>query len=216
MNRNLFAVFAIFTISCAANTTEDSFATPSTISQVIENRYTESEYILLKSAEKILQELGFLTANLKQAITEFQHQNMLETTGKLDAITYFALLEKFKLAKLPVAKKVYAIETIKCEKYGQWVQFYKGTLKKNAGNIVEVKLLQRYGFKHHPTKQGVSSTDWFCIPKRKYCYSEIDFHAWQGKHQPNDIVKFPKADIFLANIGVISGIEDILQKQCKQ
>ena len=60
----------------------------------------------------------------------------------------------------------------------------------------------------------VSSTDWFCIPKRKYCYSEIGFQAWQGRYKPNGIIEFPKTDI--AQIEIISVIEEILQIQCDQ
>ena len=204
MNRNLFAIFLICTISCTGNTTESSLATPSTTRPVIEITCNESEQILLQSAEKILQELGFINSDLTIAISNFQYQNKLEITGKLNSITYLTLLEKFKSPKLQIDKEVYVIEKVKCEKYGQWIQLYKGMLRKIAGNKVTVQLTQRYGIKHHPTKQGVSSTDWFCIPKRKYCYSEIGFQAWQGQYKPNDIIEFPKTDI--AQLEIISVI----------
>ncbi|MDM8567591.1 peptidoglycan-binding domain-containing protein [Candidatus Halobeggiatoa sp. HSG11] len=206
MNRTLFVL--IFIISCTGNTTEDDFANPSTIKPNIE--CDESKQILSNSATKMLQELGFATSNLNQAIIKFQHQNQLEVTGKLNANTYYTLLDK--PSKFKIGAEIYAIEKIKCEKYGQWVQFYKGTLKQIVADTVILKLVQRYGFKHNPTKTGVSTTDWFCVPKQKYCYSEIDFHAWQGKYQPNDMVKFPITDAFITDI--TSEIEKRLQQKC--
>ncbi len=216
MTRSLFVIFLICTISCTGNTTENSLATPSTVRPAIEITCNESGQFLLQSTEKILQQLGFSNSDLTKSIRDFQYQHKLEITGNINAITYLTLLDQFKLPKLKKDEEVYIIEKIKCEKYGQWVQLYKGILKKIDGNIVKVQLKQRYGIKHNPTKQGISNTDWFCVPKRKYCYSEIDFQDWQGKHQFNEIVTFPKIDVFLAKIGIIPGIEEILQIKCDQ
>ncbi|MFK5969736.1 MAG: hypothetical protein QM487_06395 [Candidatus Marithrix sp.] len=216
MTRNLLAIFLIFTISCTGNTTESSLATPSTTRPTVEITCNESKQFLLQNTEKILQELGFTNSNLTKSISDFQYQHNLEVTDNLNTITYLTILEKFKLPKLQISEEIYAIEKIKCEKYGQWIQLYKGILKKITKDIVEVQLKQRYGIKHNPTKQGISNTDWFCVPKRKYCYSEINFQAWQGKYQPNKIITLPKTDIFLAKSGIIPIIEEILQIKCDQ
>jgi hypothetical protein len=225
----------MFNISCAGNTLEDDFATPSTANSHYIQCCTSAK-ILRKSAEKMLKELGFLKkgSNFNQAIIDFQLQKMFlevrefkKIRGQLNEVTYFALLEKFQKhqaesialiskAELKIGTEIYAIEKIKCEKYGQWVQLYKGTIKELYDSRAAIVLQKRYGFKHHPTKKGTSNTDWFCVPKQKYCYSEINFTAWQGKYQPNNIVEFPKADIFLIDIGIAAGTESILQKKCNR
>ena len=109
---------------------------------------------------------------------------------------------------------VYAIEKTKCEKFGEWALLYQGVVKQVFGDNVKITVKKRYAFKHHPTKKGVSKTDWFCAPKRKYCYSEVTFSAWQGKHHLNDIVEFPRANVFSANVDIVPGTDKILQKTC--
>ncbi|MCK5719303.1 MAG: hypothetical protein KAH84_05050 [Thiomargarita sp.] len=194
--------------------------------QLSKEGYVEKN-ILIKSAKKILTELAFFKGSLEQAIVDFQQNEMMlkpnKITGKLDEPTYFALLEKFKhnLPKNEITKEffkigmeVYAVAETKCEKYGEWALLYKGLVEKSVGDKISIIIKKRYAFKHNPAKKGVSKTDWFCAPKRKYCYSEINFSAWQGKHRPNDIIEFLKANVFSASIDITTGTDKIFQTVC--
>jgi len=70
--------------------------------------------------------------------------------------------------------KVLGVETYKCSiEDGDWVQFYVGSLQNDVKEKIALTVSERYALRRYRDEVGVDRTDWWCIPRRRYCYRQI-------------------------------------------
>lgn len=114
-------------------------------------------------------------------------------------------------------ENVFAIEQFECSNIsGDWIILYEGIITEKANDMLFIRLLKRYGYRYHPDKEGIDDTDWWCVPKKRHCYSEVKFTDWQGEYSENEIVSFSKERVYNANMGIVNGISDFLETNCKR
>jgi hypothetical protein len=136
-----------------------------------------------------LAELGYFSYSLRQADIEsvkaavklFQQDIKVEPTGLLDDITW-GKLQKVQLSKN--RRVVFVIDKIECKSsHEAFVLFYQGELEKAD----KVNINKRYALWYDTKAKGINRKDWWCIPKKRFCSSEINFTDWRGKLKPGDI-----------------------------
>ncbi len=176
---------------------------------------------------------------LSGAIRRFQRFAKLEPTGILDKYTWDRLrilydpIQSQKTAPAKIKKikpsatyrnypvdvndRVFAVEKFECSDVsGDWLTFYEGTVTDAAGETFSVRLGKRFGYRYHPEKEGIDNTDWWCVPQKRHCYSAVKFSDWQGQYAENQVVSFPKQQVYNADTGIINGISDFLRQNCKR
>lgn len=136
-----------------------------------------------------LAELGYFSYSLRQADIEsvtaavklFQQDIKVKPTGLLDDITW-GKLQKVQLSKN--RRIVFVIDKIECKSSDEaFVLFYQGELEKAD----KVNINKRYALWYDTKAKGINRKDWWCIPKKRFCSSEINFTDWRGKLKPGDI-----------------------------
>jgi peptidoglycan hydrolase-like protein with peptidoglycan-binding domain len=126
---------------------------------------------------------------------------------------------RITLQDMPVdiGDAVFAVEKVECSDFsGDYIIFYQGVVTEKKDEWVWVRLAKRYCYYYRPDKQGVNSSDWWCIPVRRHCYSEIKFNAWKGKLHPNQVEAFFQTKVFNARIEIVTGFSQILQQACQR
>ena len=125
---------------------------------------------------------------------------------------------QIKIPKLPAnidGIDIYAVEKLSCEgPNGGWALVYDGTVKKKYKNKALIQLKKRYGFRFNPRKTGINSSDWYCVPRRRICYSEVDFSDWKGKHDKGDQVTFRRSKLLPKASGIKLAIGTTIKKKC--
>jgi len=165
-----------------------------------------------------LAELGYFTYSLRQADIEsvkaavklFQQDIKVEPTGLLDDITW-GKLQKVKLSKN--RRTVFVIDKIECKSSDEaFVLFYQGQLQKTD----KVKINKRYALWYDTKPKGINRKDWWCIPKKRFCSSEINFTDWRGKLKPGDIETFNSKLITTSRSNLESLVATTFKSSCKK
>ena len=116
---------------------------------------------------------------------------------------------------LALATPVYAIESIRCEgAAGVWALVYEGKITQQSATAIRLRLGRRIGFRYHPDHEGVDNTDWWCIPKKRFCYSEVAFSDWGGTYRPEAVVAFARDQIFPVSTGLELKLLEKISAQC--
>ena len=116
-----------------------------------------------------------------------------------------------------VGDMVFAVEKVECSDIsGDWVIFYEGTALTKDPDTISVRLEKRFAYRYHPEKEGEDRTNWWCVPARKYCYSEIQFSDWDGKYVPNQTRRFPSDMVYNAKIQIPHGMSFVLEQACNK
>ena len=111
----------------------------------------------------------------------------------------------------------YASETVECSNIsGDWVTLYRGTIMDQDEKTVALRLEERFGYRYHPSQDGLNRTDWWCIPRRRHCYSTIAFSDWGGTFSKNSVQRFPIEHVYDARLGVINSMSTLLHRQCQR
>ena len=141
-------------------------------------------------------------------------QPVLKTPYKQNTIEKLTPEDNYQVN---INDSVFAIEQFECSDIsGDWVILYEGIITDNADDMLSIRLLKRYGYRYHPDKEGIDGTDWWCVPKKRHCYSEVKFTDWQGEYSENEIVSFPKERVYNANTSIVNGVSDFLENNCKR
>lgn len=116
---------------------------------------------------------------------------------------------------LQVNERAFAVEKFECSDVsGDWVLFYEGLVEKTDANTTLLRLEKRFGYRYHPDKEGINESDWWCIPGRRHCYSKVEFTDWGGKYFQHQTARFPTAQVYQAEIGIINSMYFFLQQAC--
>jgi len=160
-----------------------------------------------------LAELGYFTYSLKKADIEsvkaavklFQQDIKVEPTGLLDDITWGKLQT--------VQFSVFVIDKIECKSsHEAFVLFYQGKLQKTD----KVNINKRYALWYDTKRKGINRKDWWCIPKKRFCSSKINFTDWRGKLKPGDIGTFNRKLITTSRSNLESLVATTFNNSCFQ
>ena len=83
-------------------------------------------------------------------------------------------------------------------------------------DTVTLRLENRFSYRYHTDEEGIDDTDWYCIPKRKHCYSPVQFTDWNGVHQKDEAVSFKKENVYSATYPIQRGSLLFLRKKCNR
>lgn len=109
----------------------------------------------------------------------------------------------------------YAVEKIECSDIsGAWIIFYQGTVLEKEPETISLRLAERFGYRYYPKSEGIDRNDWWCIPRKRHCYSPVDFSDWGGTLARGQETSFPITDVYSAQIGIVQGISTLLQQRC--
>jgi len=105
--------------------------------------------------------------------------------------------------KAPLPREVLVLERLECHaEGGAEMRLLRGRLEPRmlahgaAGGEVRVRLLERLLARYRPEREGVDPTDWYCIPRRRLCYSPIAFSDYGGTNAAGDVIDARLADVF--------------------
>jgi hypothetical protein len=116
---------------------------------------------------------------------------------------------------LPLHGVAYASEKVECSNIsGDWVTLYQGTVVEQDAKTIALRLDERFGYRYYPNQDGLNRTDWWCIPRRRHCYSTISFGDWGGTFSKNSVQRFPSERVYDAQLGLINSMATVLQQQC--
>jgi hypothetical protein len=183
-------------------------------SHLVENGSITGETVLALLAASCQNTCEFALSILPQG----QAQAGL-TTMHTDQI----ILRKFDPAQRPEPVSLqlhdvaYAPEKVECSNIsGDWVTLYQGTIVEQDEETVALRLEERFGYRYHPNHDGINRTDWWCIPRRRHCYSTIAFSDWGGTFSKNSVQRFPTEHVYDARLGVINSMSTLLHQQCQR
>lgn len=112
--------------------------------------------------------------------------------------------------------RVYVVERAKClPRSGAWLLVYVGVVQSLEGDKVMVALRDRISYRYNPGEKGVDSKDWFCVPRRRHCYSSVPFGDWGGTHRPGQSVAFDKAKTRRASQNPKDTLYDLARVFCR-
>jgi peptidoglycan hydrolase-like protein with peptidoglycan-binding domain len=110
-------------------------------------------------------------------------------------------MPSFSLSK---DESVFVIDRIECKsKHEAFILFYQGQLQQLQSHQVHVRVDKRYALWYDLHKEGVSDKHWWCIPKKRFCSSNINFTDWRGKLKPKEVGQFKKKWAIPSRLGSI-------------
>ncbi|OAD24108.1 carboxyl-terminal protease [Candidatus Thiomargarita nelsonii] len=189
-----------------------------------------------------LAQLGYFKGELKQAkLTEveialksFQRDIQVAETGLLNEIIW-KRLNNVKLthafatelsdlenaseeqqALLKEDESVFAIEKIDCKSpHEAFVLFYKGQLQQVQNDQAQITVTERYALWYDRRHEGVVETDFWCIPRKRFCSSPIQFSDWGGTLKHGEPSYFKKTWTLATRlVDIPSLIANATQQHC--
>jgi hypothetical protein len=113
--------------------------------------------------------------------------------------------------------KAYAFELSQCSDIsGDWVLFFEGTVMEIKNDFFSLRLEKRFAYRNRSKEEGIDGTDWWCIPRKRHCYSQVKFSDWGGKFRQEQIVVFKGTDVSNAENGLINVLTEWLERQCNR
>ncbi|MCP4696275.1 MAG: hypothetical protein GY862_05445 [Gammaproteobacteria bacterium] len=111
---------------------------------------------------------------------------------------------------------VFVVEKAECKSEHEiWVVYYKGILHRKKNKRLEVKLTDRYALWYDKRYEGVSSGEWWCIPKKRFCYAPVKFSDWGGGFKPGDTGNFGKKLGIPARHDILPLVPALFKQKCR-
>lgn len=158
-----------------------------------------------------------------RASTAFAHRRQLpETAGPERSSKSAAPAPRQASRPIPamlpslVGQPAYAVEEVNCERDGAWATVLEGMVESADAAVVRLTPERRFGFHYHNFAAGIDQTDWYCVPRRRYCFAEVKFTDWSGIHRAGQSGDFPRAATFNRNTRLVVGMAAIIRERCRQ
>ncbi len=117
--------------------------------------------------------------------------------------------------RVEVGRAGMVIEELRCEGLaGAWLLIIEGEVIEASVDTVTVEAEKRYALRFWPNEEGVDEGDWFCAPRRRFCYSSVEFSSWQGEFSVGSTIERPAAKAFPAQLGIPLGTSGVIERQC--
>lgn len=114
-------------------------------------------------------------------------------------------------------ESVYAIEKIECKgDHEAFMLIYEGKFQQAAAqkNKVQVRVNKRLAMWYDSYKTGKNDQDWWCIPKKRFCYSRINFTDWGGQLKSNEVGNFEVELTMSSHDDMMAFIAQSVKKAC--
>jgi peptidoglycan hydrolase-like protein with peptidoglycan-binding domain len=170
-------------------------------------------------------DIGVTATGLLDDVTWKKLQNIKLSSARqaeLDAVAPPAAPAKKKTGDpampdftLKTGESVFVIEKIECKSENEaLVLFYEGQLQELQDSQVEVNVKKRYAMWYDIRHEGVSKTDWWCIPKKRFCYSSVSFTDWDGKLKSGEVASFEKKLTMPSRFDIVSLVAQSSKREC--
>lgn len=117
---------------------------------------------------------------------------------------------------LEAGAKVFAVERAKClPRSGAWVLAYVGVVQSLEGDKAAVTLQGRISYRFNPGEEGVDDKDWFCVPRRRHCYSSVPFGDWGGVRRSGETTAFDKTKVRRIGADPKDALYDLARQVCR-
>jgi carboxyl-terminal processing protease len=117
---------------------------------------------------------------------------------------------------LKAGETVFALEKIECKSpHEAFVLFYKGQLQQVQNEEAQIRVTERYALWYDHRHEGVFETDWWCIPRKRFCSSPIKFSDWGGKLKPDDVSHFKKTWTLPTRFDITSLVANSTKEACQ-
>jgi hypothetical protein len=112
-------------------------------------------------------------------------------------------------------ESVYAIEKIECKgEHEAFMLIYQGKFQSIKKNKVQVRVNKRYAMWYDSQKTGKNDQDWWCIPKKRFCYSHINLTDWGGQLKSSDVGDFEIKLIVSSHDDMMAFMAQSAKKAC--
>ncbi|BEQ17068.1 peptidoglycan-binding domain-containing protein [Desulfoferula mesophila] len=113
--------------------------------------------------------------------------------------------------------EVYVLERAKClPQGGAWLLVYVGQVRSLEEGRVWVTLSERLSYRYNPGEKGVNAKDWFCVPRRRHCYSPVPFGDWGGRYRPGQTAAFDQGKAHRLSGGRKDNLYGLARNYCRQ
>ncbi|MBX2856265.1 MAG: hypothetical protein KTR21_14835, partial [Rhodobacteraceae bacterium] len=109
----------------------------------------------------------------------------------------------------------YVVESVECKAAGEvWLRFYQGMVTDLNGDVAQYQLGRRISLWYDPSAIGVNANDWFCVPKRRFCYGDVSFMQWEGKYEAGDRLEVNYPDLENSEDNLLDYAEALAKRHC--
>lgn len=117
---------------------------------------------------------------------------------------------------LKQGESIFAIEKIECKSpHEAFVLYYKGELQQIQDDKVQVRANEHYALWYDRRRQGFSKTDWWCIPRKRFCSSNIAFSDWGGQIKAGEVSHFNKKWTIPSRFDIASLVASSTEQLCQ-
>ncbi len=133
--------------------------------------------------------------------------------SQLPPVTTPSVIKGEPLGTLP--KSVLWIEKMECKsEHEVWVLYYEGKLTAQSSNATfKVTLNERYALWYDSRQQGESTEDWWCIPRKEFCYTLVKFSDWAGRYRVGQEIRVDDREKMVRDFAKLK--ELISDKECR-
>jgi hypothetical protein len=111
---------------------------------------------------------------------------------------------------------VFAVESVECKnEHEAWVLLYRGRVELTAADASMVRVERRYGLYYDNRFAGVSDRDWWCVPSRRFCWSEVGFNGWEARAKAGDLVRVAPGELIPERHGPVPLAADAVRRACR-
>ena len=97
---------------------------------------------------------------------------------------------------------------------GAWLLLIEGDVLASDQGTVRIRASSRYALRFWPKEEGVNDDDWFCAPRRRFCFGEVEFTDWRGKVQPGGKLEGSVEQAFPSRLGIPLGTLQLIEDLC--
>ncbi|MCK5717742.1 MAG: hypothetical protein KAH77_09670 [Thiomargarita sp.] len=116
---------------------------------------------------------------------------------------------------LKIGDTVFALEKVDCKNADEtFILFYKGRLQNIQNGKTHIIATERYALWYDRNYKGIDNTDWWCIPKKRFCFSKISFLEWNGKIKQDAIGEFKTAWTIPSTFEITDFAENMANQVC--
>ncbi len=118
------------------------------------------------------------------------------------------------LTHVSSGEDVYIIESIDCVSSGGAALLLEAETQDTSGSSTNVRIARRFRLTWNSSEEGITRDNWWCVPRSRYCYSEIGFDEWQSAYEQGGFYEFDVSHLISAHLGIVAAIGTRIELQC--
>jgi len=113
-----------------------------------------------------------------------------------------------------VGESAIALEWVKCGAFDVNLRFFTGEVVAGGEDGFTIAILERYAAKFTPDAVGLDASQWWCIPRARYCYEEVAFEDWDGPRAAGDRFRAAPNEVFSSSWGIERAVQSVVDERC--